>query len=212
MPQSSAPVVVRKGVTTSKRVAFSFDAGSDGGNTAAILDRLAAEKLHVSFGLTGDFASKNPDLVRRMAKEGHHFINHSQSHPSFTGFSTSSKPLTATQRQAELAAADDVISTLTGATTKPWFRPPYGDLDNGVAQDVAAAGYPMIAMWTVDSLGWKSTPARQVVERCLSRIEPGAIYLFHVGSASTDAEALAEIITGIRAAGYEIVSVADIMN
>jgi peptidoglycan-N-acetylglucosamine deacetylase len=104
-----------------------------------------------------------------MAKEGHHFINHSQSHPSLTGFSTSAKPLTATQRQAQLAEADDVISALTGATTKPWFRPPYGDLDNGVALDVAAAGYPMIAMWTVDSLGWKSTPASQVVQRCLSR-------------------------------------------
>jgi peptidoglycan-N-acetylglucosamine deacetylase len=128
-------------------------------------------------------------LVRRMANEGHHFINHSQSHPSFTGFSTSSKPLTSAQRQAQLTAADDVISALTGTTTKPWFRPPYGDIDNGVAQDVAVAGYPMIAMWTVDSLGWKSTPANQVVQRCLSRVEPGAVYLFHVGSASTDADA-----------------------
>jgi peptidoglycan-N-acetylglucosamine deacetylase len=207
-----APVIVRKGVTTSKRVAFSFDAGSDGGHTTEILDRPAAEHLRVSFGLTGDFATKFPDLVRRMAKEGHHFINHSQSPPSFTGFSTSAKPLTATQRQAQLAEADDVISALTGATTKPWFRPPYGDLDNGVALDVAAAGYPMIAMWTVDSLGWKSTPASQVVQRCLSRVEPGAVYLFHVGSASTDADALADIIAGIRSAGYEIVSVADIMN
>ncbi len=203
---------MRKGVTTSKRVAFSFDAGSDSGHTADILDRLAAEHLRVSFGLTGDFAAKYPDLVRRMARDGHHFINHSQSHPSFTGFSTSSKPLTSAQRQAELAAADDVISALTGTTTKPWFRPPYGDLDSGVAQDVAAAGYPMIAMWTVDSLGWKSTPAGQVVERCLSRIEPGAVYLFHVGSASTDADALADIIAGIRSAGYKIVSVADIMS
>ena len=89
---------------------------------------------------------------------------------------------------------------------------PNGDLDNGVAQDVAEAGDPMIAMWTVDSLGWKSTPASQVVERCLSGVEPGAVYLFHVGSASTDADALVEIITRIRSAGYEIVSVADIMN
>ena len=77
---------------------------------------------------------------------------------------------------------------------------------------MAAAGYPMIATWTVDSLGWKSTPVGQVVERCLSRIEPGAVYLFHVGSASTDADALADIIAGIRSAGYEIVSVADIMS
>jgi peptidoglycan-N-acetylglucosamine deacetylase len=151
-------------------------------------------------------------LVRRVASAGHHLINHSQSHPSFTGFSTSSKPLTTAQRQAELAAADDVISALTGSTTKPWFRPPYGDLDNGVAQYAAATGYPMIAMWTVDSLGWKSTPASQVVERCLSRLEPGAIYLFHVGSASTDASALADIIAGVTSAGYEIVSVADIMS
>ena len=69
----------------------------------------------------------------------------------------------------------------------PWFRPPYGDEDASVRADVGSAGYRYELMWTVDSLGWKGGASSEVVQRCLSRAEPGAIYLVHVGSASTDA-------------------------
>jgi hypothetical protein len=56
----------------------------------------------------------------------------------------------------------------------------------------------------VDSLGWNGLPADQIVERCLSLAEPGAIYVFHVGSASQDAAALQAVIDGLRTRGYAI--------
>ena len=57
-------------------------------------------------------------------------------------------------------------------------------------------------MWTVDSLGWKGLAPSDVVTRCLERAEPGAILMFHVGSASTDAAALPDIIDGLADDGY----------
>jgi peptidoglycan/xylan/chitin deacetylase (PgdA/CDA1 family) len=200
----TAPIVIRAGPATLRRVAFSFDAGSDTGATVRILDVLAAEGITASFGLTGDWAAANPALVRRIAVDGHHLINHSQNHLSFTGRSTSTAPLTSEQRRQELAEAEATISAIAGRSTRPWFRPPFGDLDDGAAHDAAAAGFPLIAMWTVDSLGWTSLPADQVRDRCLTRAAPGVIYLFHVGSASTDVDALAAIIAGLRAGGYAI--------
>jgi peptidoglycan-N-acetylglucosamine deacetylase len=204
---------LRRGPADRRVVALTFDAGSDAGYADRILDVLAAEGVVASFGMTGAWADAHPDLVRRMAAEGHLLMNHSYDHPSFTGYSTGARPLDRAQRQEQLRRADDAIRrATTGTGTQPWFRPPYGDTDASVLADVGAAGYQWSVMWTVDSLGWRGIPAGEIAQRCLTRAEPGAIYLFHVGSASADADALPTIIDGLRAAGYGFATVADLVS
>ena len=185
-------------------VAFSFDAGVDVGFTAQILDTLKANGITASFGITGRWAEQNPEMLRRIVQEGHHLINHSYDHPSFTGLSTKAAPLTQAQRWEQLDKTESIVQGLTGASTKPYFRPPYGDYDESVNADVYARGYLYNVLWTVDSRGWQGLSAQEITERCLSLAEPGAIYIFHVGSASQDAVALPGIIEGLRAMGYAI--------
>jgi peptidoglycan/xylan/chitin deacetylase (PgdA/CDA1 family) len=199
-----ASQVISKGNTSRKAIAFTFDAGSDAGYTTQILDTLAANGIHATFGMTGRFAETYPDLVRRMANEGHTFINHTYDHASFTGSSTSSEPLTRDERFSEIDRTEQTIHDLTGATTYPYFRPPYGDYDQTVLNDVGARGYAYTVMWTLDSRGWMGIPAPQITQRCLDNAENGAIYIFHVGSASQDGPALQGIIDGLRAQGYEL--------
>jgi peptidoglycan/xylan/chitin deacetylase (PgdA/CDA1 family) len=81
-----------------------------------------------------------------------------------------------------------------------------------VDADAATAGYRYELMWTVDSLGWKGTPARTVVSRCLGAASPGAIFLFHVGAASTDAAALRGIIAGLEADGYRFLTASQLVT
>lgn len=194
--------------TTARTVAITADAGSDYGYTDEILDILSAKGVAASFGITGEWASAHPGAVRRMAAEGHHVINHTYSHPSLTGVSASPALTDPTGRAYELAAADLTLAPLIGHTTKPFWRPPYGDIDDSVLADVGAAGYPWTVMWTIDSLGWNGLPADQIVTRVLDRVEPGAILMFHVGSASQDVAALGTIIDSLRAEGYSFTTVA----
>jgi peptidoglycan/xylan/chitin deacetylase (PgdA/CDA1 family) len=177
-----------------------------------ILDTLAAEGVTASFGITGDFADDHPDLIRRMAREGHVVMNHSYTHASFTGASSSTVLLTAAARQADLRRADAVLAELVGHSTVPFWRPPYGDYDNGVLADAGAIGYTWTVMWTIDSLGWKGLSADEIVDRVLSRAEPGAIVAMHVGSQAQDGPALARVIDGLRDAGYSFVTVADALG
>ena len=193
-------------------VAFSFDAGSDAGYTSQILDTLAANGITASFGMTGRWAERNPELIRRIVADGHTLINHSYDHASFTGLSTNSQPLTQAERWEQLDRTEAAVQSLTGATTKPYFRPPYGDFDESVNADVGARGYRYNVMWTVDSGGWTGISANEITRRCLDLAEPGAIYVFHVGSGSQDGPALQGIIDGLRAGGYEIGSVPDVME
>ena len=189
------------------RVSLTFDAGADVGYTADILDTLARERVVASFGLTGAWVEQNPALVKRMAAEGHHLINHTWSHDSFTGLSTGRGPKTRAQRWEELDRTEAVIQRVAGVSTLPYFRPPYGDMDASVLADVGARGYTVTAMWAVDSAGWNGLSAPRIVERTLRLTGPGAILIFHVGSQSQDAAALPAIIRGLRERGYEFVSV-----
>lgn len=195
-PGARPATPVSRGPTGRKVVALTFDAGSDRGHAAAILDTLARERVPASFGITGAYARANPDVVARIARDGHQVVNHSDTHPHLRG-------LTTAQRCRELRQAEQAVEAAApGTVVRPWFRPPYGERDASVDRDVAAAGYRYEAMWTVDSRGWRGVPAADVVDRCLDEAVPGAIYLFHVGAASTDAAALPAVVAGLRARGY----------
>lgn len=206
-PAARAPSparVVTRGRTDRIAVTLTFDAGADRGHAAQVLDTLHAAHITAAFGITGQWAAANPDLVRRMAADGHTLINHTSHHASFTGASAQPAARTREQRWAELDGAERALADATGTRGTPYFRPPYGDLDAGVIADVSARGYGWIVMWTVDSLGWQGLDAAAIVKRCVAAAEPGAVYIFHVGSASQDAAALPSIIDGLRARGYEI--------
>jgi peptidoglycan/xylan/chitin deacetylase (PgdA/CDA1 family) len=192
-------------------VALTFDAGADRGFAEYILDVLLYAGVKASFGMTGIWAEQHPDLVQRMALEGHRLINHSYDHSSFTGFSTNRRPLSTAQRHAQLERTERIIAELTGASTLPLFRAPYGDTDSTVLRDLATAGYAYNILWTVDSRGWMGYSVGQIIDRCVRLAEPGAIYVFHVGASAKDGPALPIIIERLREAGYTFETVDEIL-
>jgi peptidoglycan-N-acetylglucosamine deacetylase len=207
-PQGSAEVF-RKIPTSQKIVVLTFDAGADKGFTSNILDTLKREGVLASFGMTGKWAEQNPELVKRIAREGHDFINHTYTHSSFTGFSTNTEPQTKAARLQELSRTETIIKNLTGMTSLPYFRPPFGDYDASVNRDIYAGGYKFNIMWTVDSLGWKGLTAEQIRKRVVDGTVPGAIHLFHVGEQSQDAVALANIISDLKEKDYSFARISD---
>lgn len=199
-PPASAQTIYQF-ATNEPVMVLTFDAGSDRGFASQILDILAANGVHATFGITGAWARDNPDLVARIGAEGHHVINHTFTHRSFTGRSDGLRGLTADERVSELEQTDAIIAPLIGRSTRPWFRPPYGDYDDSVVAQVAQAGYTYNAMWTIDTLGWNGLSAQAILDRTLAGAAPGAIVLMHVGAASRDAAALQPMIDALRARG-----------
>jgi peptidoglycan/xylan/chitin deacetylase (PgdA/CDA1 family) len=203
--------VVERGTSGRREIALTFDAGSDRGNAEEILDLLAGDRIAATFGMTGLWAEANPDLVRRMVEEGHDLINHSWSHPSFTGASTGSDPLPAADRRRELRSTERFIRDLTGYDTRPYFRPPYGDLDDSVLADIAAVDYTVTVLWSCDSLGWDGAAPEDIVARCGAAASPGDIVLLHLGSDSTDLAALPGLIENLANEEYAFVTVSKLL-
>lgn len=79
----------------------------------------------------------------------------------------------------------------------------------------------MAVRWTVDTLGWKGTSGgigtQTVTARVLAGLQPGEIVLMHIGSnpddgSTLDADALPQVIDGISAAGYGIVTLDELLG
>ncbi len=100
-----------------------------------------------------------------------------------------------------------MVSRLASGNTRPYFRPPYGEYDSSVLRDVWSRGYSYNVIWSTDSLGWKGLTRSQIVQRVMDGAQPGAIYLFHVGSQSQDGPALPEIISKLRGQDYSFATV-----
>ena len=65
-------------------LALTFDDGPNPAWTPKLLDLLAGHDVRATFFLLGGFAEQAPDLVRRIAAQGHLIGNHSWSHPNLS--------------------------------------------------------------------------------------------------------------------------------
>lgn len=206
--QGTAAATVTRGSASRRMVSYTFDAGADLGFAGPILDFLRDNGIPASFGMTGRWAATNPAYVRRMANEGHHLINHSWSHDSFTGYSTGRGALSPARRTEELVSTKNQILSLTGRNTQPYFRPPYGDYDSTVTRDIGANGYSRNVLWNIDSAGWRGLNATDICNRVVGAVDAdayrgnGSIVVFHVGSQSQDVYALSCITSNLRARGF----------
>lgn len=201
-------VEIARGNVARKQVALTFDAGGeDGVRAASILDTLRSKGVRATFFVEGNWANQSDTyrgLVRRMASEGHEIGNHTLTHPYSTTLANAAFC-------AELNQADRVISGIDGRTTRPLWRPPYGDRDARIRTLAAGLGYRTI-YWTVDPRDWDATVTEQMIyDRVMAGVQPGAIILLHVGGANTW-KALPRLIDGIRAAGYQPVLVSIVMQ
>lgn len=202
--QPVSPAEIDIGNTSNPRIALTFDAGGPSEPTARILDILAKHHVHVTFFITGDWANLNPDLVRRIHNEGHEIGNHTMNHLDL-------RTLPDQQVCTELNQAEQVISNLTGVTTRPYYRPPYGGRDTRVRTLAAQIGYRTV-YWTVDTLDWQTTATPDSITKIvMDNLRNGDIILMHAGS-QVESETLDGLMTRIEQQGYQIVTVTEVLQ
>lgn len=203
--------VVYEGPRDVKAVAVTFDTGAPAGYVPRILDLLKEHGKVATFGITGLWAQSNPALLKRMVAEGHAVINHSWSHSSFTGEDTDTEPLTDDQIRKELDRTEGKIKEIAGISTKPYFRPPYGDFDSRVNRLIFDAGYEYNVLWLLDAMGWDGRPEEYVVKASMAHARNGAIFLYHTDNAA-EFNALEEVITGLNERGLQMVTIPQLLG
>jgi peptidoglycan/xylan/chitin deacetylase (PgdA/CDA1 family) len=192
--------------TSERVVALTIDDGSDGANYAKILEILDKHNVKATFFLTGAGANAHPQMVRNTVAKGHDIGNHSYNHPDFTKISTN-------EMRNQLTRTETTIRNITGRSTKPYFRAPYGSTNSTVLRTVGDAGYSYTFHWTIDTLDWTGNSATTIYNRVMNGLQPGAIILMHTGrGASGTPAALDRFIPAIKSRGYRFVTISQLMN
>jgi peptidoglycan-N-acetylglucosamine deacetylase len=200
------------------KIVLSFDDGPDRRWTPRILDILKEKHAPGVFFVVGEQANASPDLLRREYNEGHEIGNHTFTHPQFDEISH-------TQLKWELNLTQRLIESTLGVKSI-LFRPPYGiDHQPEYAEEVAQLPYPqelgyIIVGQRIDPDDWRvdgdkpQRPAKEIVEDVLRQAKNGNIVLLHDGGGQREqtVEALPQIIDGLRAKGYELTSVSDLLG
>jgi len=191
-------------------VGITFDISWGEQTAKPILDILKEENVQATFFLSSPWASKHPELVRRMVAEGHEIGSHGNRHIDLNTLGPS-------EIQKEISAAQSVLEELSGQKIR-LLRVPNGAYDNKVITVAHAMGYKVI-QWSVDSLDWKRPGPAAVINNVINGIrpgqgtKPGAIILFHASDSAPDTvNALPTVIKTLKQKGYELVPVSKLLN
>ncbi|CAM5308233.1 polysaccharide deacetylase family protein [Streptomyces pilosus] len=180
-----------------RTMVLTFDDGPDPRYTTPILDTLARYEVRAMFFVCGEMAAENPDLLARMADEGHVVGNHTWSHPLLTR-------LGRRRIRLEMERTCDIIEKAHGERPQ-WFRAPYGAWNRAAFQLGAELGMEPLA-WTVDTLDWTTPGTATIVDRVEDGAAPGVVVLSHDagGDRSQSVRALRAYLPGLLDSGYHI--------
>jgi peptidoglycan/xylan/chitin deacetylase (PgdA/CDA1 family) len=193
------PGLLRRGPTTTKRVALTFDDGPDS-LTLRYLELLDDLGVPATFFVCGNRAAQHPELIREYLRRGHQVAGHGYDHTRFPRLSR--RQLIDQLERTEQAIGGQVSG-------RPWVRPPHGSLDAKSLIATRASGF-VVALWTIDSVDYTDKDPASIAERCGPKnVGAGDVILFHEGQEWT-LDALPRIVTGLQASGLECVTMHDL--
>lgn len=178
-----------------KKICLTFDEGYENGYTPKILDTLKEKNVKAIFFVTYDFASQNPDLVKRMIDEGHIVGNHSYRHYSMDEVSDD-------VAKEEVTYLHKYIKDKFNYTMS-YFRFPKGEFSERSLQIVKDLNYKSV-FWSFAYADWdpdNQTEENQAFTHICESTHPGAILLLHAVS-KTNADILGKVIDDIKKQGY----------
>ena len=187
-----------------KVIYLTFDSGYENGCTDAILQILQDKSVPAAFFLDGNYVRRNPELVVKMAHNGHLVCNHSLKHPDMT------KLTDIGLYSMQLSEWENLVRAL-GVEPAKLFRPPMGKFSELTLKYDMQLGYKTV-FWSVAHADWdtnKQPEPDAALKLLTQRTHPGAIVLLHSVS-QTNAKILATYIDAMRADGYEFLPLTEL--
>ena len=209
-PADGSGLLVTRGAPGGNDVALTFDLDTTG-TGLDIVNWLIQNNVHATVFVVGQLAGSDPISEQVLQAMGSHpdlftIGNEANDNVSLSTMSTS-------QVVAELANAETTIESVSGISSKPFFRPPFGKQSTQIRAAAASGGFAYTVLWDVETDD--GTPSAQggptaqdIVSRVISRVSAGSIVHLHLGGVHT-LEALPGIVDGLNQAGLAPVTLAE---
>ena len=198
--------LVCHGADERKRVALTFDDAPSERTSDAVLAVLAEKNVKATFFMIGENIERYPQAAQRIAAAGHEMGNHSYSHRRFL---LRSPAFIA----REIEDTNALIRT-AGYHGPIHFRPPYGKKLLGLPWYLARHNITTV-MWDSEPARHQASTAEAITAAALAQAHNGAIILLHPFCAEAcraEREVLPLIIDGLRAQGYTLTTVSELLK
>jgi peptidoglycan-N-acetylglucosamine deacetylase len=225
VPRGTRPAVVFHGPRDRKRIALTFDSNmtdsmlrklADGktGSYAndAVIDELQQLKTPATFFLAGKWVQAYPALTRRIAADPHFEIaSHSWAHEGFKSPCYTLGTIPRADMAADVERSFEILAQFTDHPSR-YFRFPGGCYDAAALTAIAPVGCTPVEYDDVSGDAFGSS-AKTIISKTVAQARPGSIVVLHITKANAPrtAEALPSIIRQLRARGYELVTLGDLL-
>jgi peptidoglycan-N-acetylglucosamine deacetylase len=200
-------VVIEHGSRDIKKVALTFDACAtrkpshyDERVTKVLVDT----KTPATIFLGGKWMEEEPEHTKYLASMPQFELgNHSFLHPHMTRVSEK-------RMREELKWTQEVMFTLTGRQAT-LFRPPYGEYDSTVVKTAAEMGLTTIEFDLPSGDPDVHATKEKLIKYVVRKARNGSIIVMHVNRHGWHtAEALPDIIAGLKKRGFTLVTVGEL--
>jgi peptidoglycan/xylan/chitin deacetylase (PgdA/CDA1 family) len=208
-------------------VALTFDMGGRMDPAVDIMNFLVTNRVCATIFATGVMSETAPGQqvlgIIRAHPELFEIANHTMYHCDLArggGGSPTTQPCTGTfdadRIRTEMTDAEAILRAGTGQNPQPYWRPPYGSVNDAVLNAVASAGYTKTFLWDIDTIDWKpiadgGPSAEQIASKVIGNAVNGSNVLFHLGGYET-LDALRLIVPGLRDRGFMLTSLSDLLR
>jgi peptidoglycan/xylan/chitin deacetylase (PgdA/CDA1 family) len=195
---------VKEGGTKGRDIALTFDDGP-GPYTPQVLSVLEHFHVRATFFVIGKMLRYFSESTIREIHDGDVIGDHTETHPMMAELSAHDQHEELFEQIARIELLDGPRPTL--------FRPPYGSFNATTLHELHQLHLLMV-LWSVDTDDYQQPGVPAIVQSALEGAHPGAIILMHdAGGVRTQTiAALPQIITRLRARGYHLVTVPQLLK
>ncbi len=195
---------VKEGSSGARDVALTFDDGP-GPYTPGVLEVLERDHVQATFFEIGEMLRYFSASTVRELRDGDVIGDHTETHPELARMSAHDQREELFEQLARIE--------LLGGPRPTLFRPPYGSYNAATMRELHALHLLMV-LWSVDTDDYLQPGVSVIVQRALEGAHPGAIILMHDagGTRTQTIEALPTIITQLRARGYRLVTIPQLLR
>lgn len=151
---------------------LTFDDGPSSEYTLRLLALLREYKVKATFFVVGEFAKKNPEIIRAEIEEGHTVCLHANRHIS--SWLMTKKSFTEDM--------DTALETLEAIGVRPrFYRPPWG-MTRSFSRSIAFRRGMKLIKWDVMADDWRATTTpKTIANKIMKRTTAGSIICLHDG-------------------------------
>ena len=180
-------------------VVLTFDDGPQKNHTEAILDQLKRHCTKATFFSIGKMALGYPEILRRVAKEGHTIGTHTWSHANLASRKHRKNAI------AEIEKGVSAVKRATGSDIAPFFRYPFLRDSNETLAHLQKRNHAIFSM-DVDSFDFKFRSPSKLTSAIIGKLKKNGkgILLMHDIQPVT-AKAIGRILDTLQSEGFKIV-------